>query len=121
VPPGWDDFHGIVGGGDYFNTRVFENGVATQYTGPYQTDLFADVSSDVITRSASGDAPFFLWSSFYAPHSGKPVEPDDPPNMQTAAVAPRHHDAFAGRPLPRDPSYNTSVIVSCSARLPRQR
>ncbi len=117
VPPGWDDFHGIVGGGDYFNTRVFENGVATQYTGPYQTDLFADLSSDAITRSASGAAPFFLWSSFYAPHSGQPVEPDDPSNMQTAAVAPRHRDAFAGRPLPQDPSYNEADVSDKPAHI----
>ncbi|MDQ3457507.1 MAG: sulfatase-like hydrolase/transferase [Actinomycetota bacterium] len=115
VPPGWADWHGIVGGGDYFDTRVFENGVPRQYTGVYQTDLFGDISSDVITASAAGDAPFFLWSSFYAPHSGTPVEPDDPKpalgyNMNTPAVAPRHRDDFANLAFPQDPSYNEADV-----------
>lgn len=93
VPPGWDDWHAEVSGGDYFNSRIFENGRASDYPGVYQTDLFGGLSADVVTASAARDKPFFMWASFYAPHSGTPVEPDDPINtlgyaMDTPVVAP---------------------------------
>ncbi len=115
VPPGWEDWHAEVGGGDYFDTRLYENGVGNQYTGQYKTDLHADVASEAITRNAAGDAPFFLWASFYAPHTGDPIEPDDPinvygSNVNTPAVAPRHRDAFADLPLPQDPSFNEADV-----------
>ncbi len=110
VPPGWDDWHANVGGGDYFDTRIFENGTPIQYTGPYQTDLHADIATEAITRSAAGDAPFFLWASFYAPHGGTPVEADDPPGNNTPAVAPRHRDVFKDLPLPRGPNFDEADV-----------
>ncbi|MDQ3055136.1 MAG: sulfatase [Actinomycetota bacterium] len=114
VPPGWDDFRASLKDGDYFNTQIFENGTETSYT-DYQTDLYADLGSDLITRDASGDEPFFLWASFYAPHAGNPVEPDDPSmvfgsDVATPAVAPRHTDAYADLPLPQPPNYNEADV-----------
>lgn len=111
IPPGWDDWHASVGeGANYFAAALNENGVVNEYRGVYTTDLTADIATDVITEHAASDAPFFLWASFYAPHTGGPVEADDPPKLNTPAVAPRHQDAFAGEPLPKDPSYNEADV-----------
>lgn len=109
VPPGWDDWHASVGGGHYFESRIFENGVSHQYDGPYQTDLYADIAVRVIEEQAAKDRPFFLYSSYYAPHMGRPDEPDDP-GIGTPAVAPRHHDAYAGTPLDPDPSFDEADV-----------
>jgi N-acetylglucosamine-6-sulfatase len=110
VPPGWQDWHGELSGGNYTNTRLFENGTAHQYTGPYQTDLFANISTGILQSRLPNDAPLFLWSSFFAPHVGLPTEPDDPA-INTPAVAPRHRNAFAASPLPKsDPSFNEADV-----------
>ncbi len=114
VPPGWNDFHGSLNDGNYFNTQLLENDTIRSYRN-YQTDLYADISSDLITRDASGDDPFFLYASFYAPHAGDPVEPDDPStvlgsDVTTPAVAPRHRDAFAGLQPLQGPNFNEADV-----------
>ena len=109
VPPGWDDWHASVDGGDYFRSTLYENGTTNLYDGRYLTDLWADIATQVIDRRVPRRAPLFLWASFYAPHVGTPREPDDP-TINTPAVAPRHHDAFAGRSLPRSPSFNEADV-----------
>ena len=60
----------------------------------------------MIKRAAPSSQPFFLSLTFPAPHSGDPVDPDDPPSLRTPSPAPRHRDAFAATPLPRPPSFN---------------
>lgn len=106
VPPGWEEWHAIVGG-NYYNFDLYEDGVRNSYRNVYQTDFYAELSADIITRRAADDAPFFLWTSYKAPHNGGPYEPDDPGPVGTSpAVAERHRDAFDGVPLPRDPSFN---------------
>lgn len=114
-PPGWDEWHVSVAGGNYFSTRLVENGDLNVYSDIYQTDLYANLSVDMIEQIAPDAQPFFLVSAFYGPHSGRPEEPDDPTvtlgvNMLTPAVAPRHRDAFAGTPLPMDPSFNEADV-----------
>lgn len=115
VPPGWDEWHASVAGGNYFTTRLIENGVEKIYNGPYQTDLYTDIAVDMIEQDAPSPDPFFLVTGYYAPHSGSPEEPDDPTvalgvNMATPAVDPKYRDAFAGTPLPKDPSYNEADV-----------
>jgi N-acetylglucosamine-6-sulfatase len=109
VPPGWDDWNAAVGGGHYFDTRLFQNGTARQYTGPYQTDLYADISVRIIESQAAQDAPFFLYASYYAPHSGQPTEPDDP-RISTPAVRPDLRDSYAGVPLPEPPGFDEADV-----------
>ena len=115
APPGWDDWRAITSGGDYFKTRMLVNGQINQYDGIYQTDLLTDHAVEVIQNRVPADEPLFLMTAYYAPHSGTPVEADDPINtlgiqMATPAVAPRHRDAFAGLALPRDPSFNEADV-----------
>ncbi|MBA2554311.1 MAG: sulfatase [Geodermatophilaceae bacterium] len=111
VPPGWDDFRGSLAGGNYFETVLFQNGESQTYDDVNQTDLYAGISSDLITERAADDEPFFLWASFYAPHNGRPSEDDDPVDgIGTPAVAPRHQDVFEGTPLPEDPSFDEQDV-----------
>ncbi len=111
VPVGWQEWHGAVGGGDFFTTRLRERenaggSVATRtYSGIYQVDLYDSLATDIISRRAPATAPFFLWVSQYAPHSGGPVEADDP-TMATPAVPARWKDHYASTPLPTDPSFD---------------
>jgi len=92
VPPGWDDWRGALDGNGgldpddplaggtyrYFDTTLNVNGTITAHPGEYQTDMLGDQSIEMLDDFASEDAPFFLYSSFVAPHHGKPVESDDP-------------------------------------------
>lgn len=108
-PPGWDDWHANVGGGNYFDTRVWENGTPFQYTGPYQVDLHAGMVENVIKQRVPADAPLFLWASYFAPHNGLPREPGDP-LTDTPAVAPRHVDRFVTEKLRTSPSFNEADV-----------
>jgi arylsulfatase A-like enzyme len=127
MPPGWQEWHASVSGGNYFSTRLREkNGsspIATHtYDGPYQVDLYDTIATDIIQRRAPLAAPLFLWVSDYAPHSGSPKEADDPA-ISTPAVPPRYQNYFAGESLRTDPSYNEADVsdkppsVSSLARL----
>lgn len=113
VPPGWQEWHAAVGGGDYFTTKLRENtgGVlATRtYAGTYQVDLYDSIATEIISRRAPSAAPFFLWVSQYAPHSGTPVEADDP-TLATPAVPARWKNHYATAPLPTDPSFNEANV-----------
>lgn len=35
VPPGWDEWHAAIAGGNYFRTKLFANGQENLYTGIY--------------------------------------------------------------------------------------
>ena len=72
---GFTHFHGHFNGAiDYFDlTREGErdwhlNGKTNPETG-YATDLIADAASQFISRHAKGEAPFFCYVPFNAPHS----------------------------------------------------
>ncbi|MFK7789917.1 MAG: sulfatase-like hydrolase/transferase [Phycisphaeraceae bacterium] len=43
--------------------------VEADYAGQYVTDTFGDMTVDVIRKQANADKPFFLYSSFTAPHN----------------------------------------------------
>lgn len=116
VPPGWDEWNVSIGGGDYYATRlVHSDGSTTLYDGEYQTDLYTRLAVASVDAAAPGDQPFFLVTGYYAPHSGDPVEPDDPLvtqgiSIRTPAVADRHRDTFAGTALLKDPSWNEADV-----------
>lgn len=89
VPPGWTDWRGAIdrggvdppwSGGTYqfFDTTLNVNGTVTPQPGQYQSGMLGDQSIDMIDDFASAGAPFFLYTSFVAPHFGGPREPDDP-------------------------------------------
>jgi N-acetylglucosamine-6-sulfatase len=110
VPAGWDEFFGYTGqhSGAYWGYILNENGTLRQYGDPnlngkkqpdpaaYQTDRYGELALEAIQRRADAgpDAePFYLSVGFNAPH-------------EPAKKAPRHADAFAKAPLPKDPSFD---------------
>jgi arylsulfatase A-like enzyme len=100
IPPGWDEWFVPITNSAYgsYNYTVNDNGVLVSYgqtQADYITDVLASKALDFIRRSASqaSNPPFFLFLSFYAPHS--PANP-----------ARRHIDLFPDAQVPRTPGFN---------------
>ncbi|MGH3327642.1 MAG: sulfatase family protein [Streptomycetales bacterium] len=111
VPRGWSEWRGSVDPTtyNYLDFTLNENGRLRRYRGRYQTDVYAKKAAAMVRRGASGKRPFFTWVAFTAPHTGRPHEPGDP-RMSTPAVADRHRNAFARRPVPRDRAFNEANV-----------
>jgi N-acetylglucosamine-6-sulfatase len=113
VPPGWSDWVSAVGE-SVFNYEQWQTNENRQifwrpggdHPGEHQTDFFGRRAAELVDQAAPSAQPFFLSLTFPAPHSGAPVDADDPPFLGTPSPAPRHRNAFATRPLPRPPSFD---------------
>ena len=95
IPPGWDDWHGVLEDREAtsYSYWINDNGVVS-YPETYQTDLLAQRAVDFINQtSAAGSPPFFLLVGPGAPHT-----PADP--------AERHFGAYAGYGAPRTENFN---------------
>jgi N-acetylglucosamine-6-sulfatase len=105
VPPGWTDFEALLGPSTYrfYGFTMNVNGVLETEAG-YQTDTITERSLAFIRRHAG--RPFFLWTTYVAPHVGRPRDLGDPLRVASAVPALRHGTAFLGAPLPRTPSFN---------------
>lgn len=69
IPPGWDYWMGSVAGiHDYHRVTTSQGGRIVTHSGVYQTDLFDSRSTDLVDLYADGDRPFFMWTSYIAPH-----------------------------------------------------
>jgi N-acetylglucosamine-6-sulfatase len=126
IPPGWDDWNAAVAypnekdddaqqGNDYFLSyyrKLYNrNGrIVRLPPGLYRTDADAATARAAIRSAARSSQPFFMWLPFVAAHQGTPVEPDDPPDVRTPAVAPKYRDHFRSLPLPRPPNFNEADI-----------
>jgi arylsulfatase A-like enzyme len=119
IPPGWNDWISAVGESvfNYRRWQMNENGNVLWRPGPdrpeeHQTDFFGRRAAELIDQAAPSDQPFFLSLTFPAPHTGAPIDPDDPPltMLATPSPAPRHRDAFAHLPLPRPPNFDLADV-----------
>jgi arylsulfatase A-like enzyme len=117
VPPGWSDWHALVDPSTYryFGFTMNDDGRLAYYPpspANYSTDVIARKATGLIADAAAGPRPFFLWTTFLAPHfSLSPIpEPDDPLVMRTPEPAPQDRNRFAWAPLPRDPSFNEKDV-----------
>lgn len=127
VPPGWNDWISTLDPTTYDYTRwqTNENGQVLQLPAidrpfEHQTDYLGRRATELVERAAPSAQPFFLSLTFPAPHSGRPIDPDDPPGFATPSPSPRHRDAFAATPLPRPPSFDERD-VSDKPRVVRRR
>ena len=119
-PPGWEDWNSTVDPTTFNfnkwtmneNGRVFEAGA----DGEFQTDFLGRRASEEIAQAAADPRPFFLSLTFPAPHSGTPVESDDPPSLRTPVPAPRHRNTFANVPVPRPPNFGRGRPLPTSPR-----
>ncbi len=119
VPPGWTDWVSGVGEQvfNYERWQTNENGQIFNRPGPdhpgeYQTDFYGRRAAELVDRAAPSTQPFFLSLTFPAPHSGFPLDPEDPPFLATPYPAPRHRNYFATRPLPRPPSFDEADVTT---------
>lgn len=119
IPAGWNDWVSGVGESvfNYESWQTNENGQIFNRPGldhpdEHQTDFYGRRAAELIDQAAPSTQPFFLSLTFPAPHSGAPVDPDDPPSLGTPSPAPRHRDAFASRPLPRPPSFDEADMTT---------
>jgi N-acetylglucosamine-6-sulfatase len=115
IPPGWTDWQVPIRSiYNYRHWLMNENGKQVPYSGTYQTTVWLKKILDDIDRFAGDARPLFLWAGFLAPHSGKPIESDDPRanggRLATPVVEGRYRDALVGMHLPRKPSINEPDI-----------
>ena len=127
VPPGWNDWIATLDPTtyDYARWQVNQNGQVLALPGPdnpfeHQTDYLGRRASELVEQASAADQPFFLSLTFPAPHSGRPLDPDDPPGVATPSPAARYRDAFAALPLPRPPSFNERDVSDKPAVIRRR-
>lgn len=106
VPPGWDDWYGLLdvpkdprtNPYDMYGYPMNHNGRIVRYgddPDDYLTDVLSGLAVDFVDDAVQADDPFFLYFAPTAPHL-------------PAIPAPRHRGAFDGLEVPRSPSLNES-------------
>jgi arylsulfatase A-like enzyme len=113
IPPGWTDWHGLVGRSTYhyYGFTINDNGRPRTFSAKpsnYQTGVLTRKAVSLIGRASRGRKPFFMWAAFLAPHFSydEPPESDDPPRIPTPVPAPQDRNRFAGEPLPTGQSFD---------------
>ncbi len=91
VPPGWDRWTAMMGG--QTSNYVDVQGKPVARNGRVWDAMFSSRALSFVENNAGGDAPFFLYAGFAAPHFG-------------AGHEERYDDAFKRASLPRSPSFN---------------
>ena len=81
-------------------------------------------SSRTVRSPSSGgapaSAPFFLWTTYVAPHTGRPRDLADPLAERSTVPAARHRWAFMGAALPRPPSFDEADVWDKPPRIQRR-
>ena len=102
VPPGWSDWRVSSSRTNHYRAvHLNINGTVTDFSGQFQTDLYADQAEDMIALAAAADQPFYLQFNFSAPHQSTDGNP---------MYANRHSGAFPGSAAPRPQSYDEANI-----------
>jgi N-acetylglucosamine-6-sulfatase len=104
IPDGWSYWAVRTRGQTLFDYRLNVNGKRVEYgsrTREYQTDVIARRGARFIHDSA-GSRPFFLWTSFFAPHG----ENLPGPEHWNPRPAPRHRGRYASAGLPRGAAFD---------------
>lgn len=99
VPPGWDDWHGVIDPTTYYyrGYELNQNGRVVR-PGRYQTD---ELTARALRFVREAGSPFFLSVAYLAPH-------DDRRGgrcIYSAKPAARHAGRFAAVRMPRPPSF----------------
>ncbi|XP_059050629.1 N-acetylglucosamine-6-sulfatase-like [Achroia grisella] len=92
VPPGWSEWHGLVGNSVYYNYTISNDGVPTHSTDLYLTDLIREISINYIENQTKTQ-PFLMVLAPPAPH--QPFTP-----------APRHKGVYSNVTAVRHPNFN---------------
>jgi len=100
VPPGWDQWYGLVGNSKYYDYTVCtgNNGSevhGSDYAEDYFTDRIANRTLEFLANVTARKTPFFAMTGTPASHG-----PNDP--------APQYSETYAGMKSPRLPSWNVA-------------
>jgi N-acetylglucosamine-6-sulfatase len=125
VPPGWTEWHGLLGPSvyQYYGYGINDDGVVRRYgwrPADYKTDVLTARAASFLRRRAHGRRPFFLWTTYVAPHVGEPRELLDPIDLASPVPAPRHWDLFGAVPVPRPPSFDEADVSDKPAAVRRR-
>ncbi|XP_026995413.1 glucosamine (N-acetyl)-6-sulfatase (Sanfilippo disease IIID), b [Tachysurus fulvidraco] len=96
VPPGWDQWHALVGNSQYYNYTLSVNGKAEVHKDDYEKDYLTDLilnRSLNFLKTRSPQHPFFIMLCPPAPHS-------------PWTAAPAYQKSFSDVKAPRDGSFN---------------
>ena len=128
IPPGWDEWNGLVGNSKYYNYKLSINGELERHGENYEEDYLTDVigrqasafldniancecNNDRIETmfitnlvSASATSPFFMVLSTPSPHG--PFTP-----------APQYENEFPDEKAPRTPGEQLQVFQSYNIHL----
>ncbi len=111
VPPGWDDWQGLIDPTTYrvYDYTINDNGTLMVHgsaEADYQTDVLADRAVDFVTESLAAGETFFLTVSPLAPHVevvdiANALDANDPREGFAAEIrpAPRHAVLADGDPV----------------------
>ena len=129
IPPGWQEWHGMVDPTTYrmWGYTINNNGTPRTYgqqdvedPALYQTDVLSAFATNYVDRMAPGEAPFLLSFAPLAPHSE--IGWASTNGNRNPRPAPRHRGTFATTPLPRPPSFDEADVSDKPAmvrQLPR--
>ena len=122
--PGWNEWHPTIGRiYNYTDFTILGDGGQPQaYADDYQTDVYADLAVDTLRRfgapraDGSAHAPFFLWTSFVAPHSTC-SRATSLPCWMAPLPAERHSGMFLDQRPPAfsDPAYDEPDVSDKSS------
>ncbi len=99
VPPGWSDWHALVGRAKYVGFEMSVMGRLKKHDPEdYQTDVLQGIALNAIQKATARNRPLFLYLATAAPHL--PAQP-----------APRHQQLFADVHLPRGPAYDEADVA----------
>ncbi len=111
VPPGYDHWRVPVDGiYNYRDRRLNVDGRLVWRRGIYSAQLDGRLTRSFIRARADNRAPYFLVTSFVAPHQGPPRDPDDPPDYGTPYVPPRLRNTYLGPSPAQNPAFNERDI-----------
>lgn len=94
VPPGWTEWHGLVGNSVYYDYVMSNNGVPSHLTDRYLTDVIRDLSISYIENQTES-RPFLMVLAPPAPH--QPFTP-----------APRHRGFYKNHTVLKQPNFNVA-------------
>ncbi len=100
VPPGWDEWRGMLNEASYYDYALSENGEHVRYgsaEADYSTDVFTREAREIIRSSVAKDKPLFMYLAPSSPHGPGPPSP-------------RHEGLFEDAQAPRSPSFDEADV-----------
>ncbi|HET7327803.1 MAG TPA: sulfatase [Nocardioidaceae bacterium] len=124
VPPGWSRWMASAGRVyDYNDFTLNIDGELHDFWGVNQSDLYGDLTEDLVPELARSGQPFFIWQSHVAPHSSCPRRPtvQQETCWRPPTPASRHQGSYDDVPLPSrdDPAFNEADVTDKPPRLRR--